>query len=457
MRITPYGAAGEVTGSCYLLEVGDLRLLLDCGLIQGSQRDEERNFDPFPFDPSRIDAVVLSHAHLDHCGRLPLLVQRGFRGTIHTQSATADLLRVMLQDAASIAAYDAERANRHRRAGAPLRKPLYDLDDVAETLRYVRGHEYEVETRIGEHVVLRLHDAGHILGSAIVDLQSGGRRIVFSGDLGMPGTPILRDPQHPLRADRLLLESTYGDRMHRLRTETVVELGELFAQAWEDGGNVLIPAFAVGRTQELLYWFAQHWDDWGLGRWQIFLDSPMALKVIEIYQRHHDLFDKTARALWNGRRNPFRLPNLHLVSEVAQSQAINRLRGGAIILAGSGMCNGGRIRHHLRQNLGRRNAHVVFVGYQARGTLGRQLVDHAREVHMFGEAIQVKAQVHTIGGLSAHADQVQLLNWYGRFENRPPVTLVHGEDGPRAALRERLIERFACAVDLAAVGQPIQV
>lgn len=457
MRITPYGAAGEVTGSCHLLEIGGQRLLLDCGMIQGSAHEEDRNFEAFPFDPAGIDAVVLSHGHLDHCGRLPLLVQRGFRGPIHTHAATADLLRVMLQDAAHIAAHDAERANRYRSGGAPLHKPLYDLDDVAETLRCVRGLEYGVETRIGEHINLRLHDAGHILGSAIVDIENGGRRLVFSGDLGMPGTPILGDPQHPRRADRLLLESTYGDRAHRPRTQTVAELGELFTNAWDDGGNVLIPAFAVGRTQELLYWFARHWDDWQLGRWQIFLDSPMALKVIEVYQRHHDLFDATARAMWNGRRNPFTLPNLHLVSEVAQSQAINRLRGGAIIIAGSGMCNGGRIRHHLRQNLGRRNAHVVFVGYQARGTLGRRLVDRAREVHMFGEVIEVNAQVHTIGGLSAHADQAQLLDWYGSFENRPPVTLVHGEDGPREALREALRERFACAVDLASSGQPIQV
>lgn len=461
MHITPYGAAGQVTGSCHLLEYNGFKVLLDCGLIQGSDKEEARNFEPFGFAVAAIDAVVLSHAHIDHCGRLPVLVQRGFRGPIYTQSATADLLPVMLNDSAGLAEQDAERANRHRPQGAPEVKPLFTHADVADTLALLHPLPYGKAQIVCEGLQLHLHDAGHILGSAVVELlgstSEGPRRLVFSGDLGMPGAPILRDPQTLTHADLVLLESTYGDRAHRERNATVAELGEIFLSAWEGGGNVLIPAFAVGRTQEILYWFARHWDDWKLSRWRIFLDSPMALRVTDVYSRHTGLFDAQAQTVWNGRPSPFHLPNLHLVSEVAQSQAINQIHGGAIIIAGSGMCTGGRIVHHLRQNLARRNAHVLIVGYQANGTLGRRLVDRAGQVRIFGEDIAVNADIHTVGGLSAHADQPQLLAWYGNFANRPPVLLVHGEDAPREALQAALAERYGCTVRLAQPGQRVAV
>lgn len=459
MRIVFHGAAGEVTGSCHEVFAAGHRLLLDCGMIQGSEADEARNAEAFGFDAASLDAVVLSHAHIDHCGRLPVLVKRGFRGPIHTQEATADLLRIMLEDAASLAEMDAERDNEHRRGGHAHHQPLFTRRDVGAVMRLVRALPYGETSEILPGLRLSLRDAGHILGAASVTLEAdedgSTRTLVFSGDIGPLNTPILRDPDPPPRADLVLMESTYGGRLHRERAETIAELGEVFADAWRDGGNVLIPAFAVGRSQELLYWFARHWDDWQLGRWKIFLDSPMAAKIVEVYDRHEDLFDADARRVWQTRPNPFRLPNLRYCIEASQSMAINDVRGGAVIIAGSGMCNGGRIRHHLRHGLGRAQNHVVFVGYQAKGTLGRRLVDGAAQVRIFGEEIQVKAQRHTVGGLSAHADQRGLLDWYSRIAGHPPVALVHGEDEAREAMAQKMKEEFGNRVTLARPGMKL--
>jgi metallo-beta-lactamase family protein len=456
MRVRFHGAAGEVTGSCHEVEAAGHRLLLDCGMIQGSDEDERRNFEPFPFDVESIDAVVLSHAHIDHCGRLPLLVKRGFRGPIWTQLATADLLRIMLEDAASLAEMDAEQDNKHRRDGHAQHTPLFTRADVGHVLKQVRPMAYDSPQEILPGFTVILRDAGHILGSASVELrarEAGGEKVlVFSGDLGPKGTPILRDPAPVPRADLLLLESTYGGRAHRERAATLDEIRDVLETAWQTGGNVLIPAFSVGRSQELLYWFARYWDEWKMARWKIFLDSPMAAKVLDVYDRHESLFDQAAQKAWRGRPHPFRLPNLKFTVEAEQSRGINAHTGGAIIIAGSGMCNGGRIRHHLRQNLGRKNAHVMFVGYQANGTLGRRLVDGAREVRIFGEEIHVKAQRHTVGGLSAHTDQPGLLAWYGQVENRPPVVLVHGEDDAREALAGAMRTKFGNEVVLARPG-----
>jgi metallo-beta-lactamase family protein len=463
MRITIHGAAGEVTGSCHLLEFGNQRVLLDVGLIQGGRDDEARNRDPFPFDPRELDAVIVSHGHIDHIGRLPLLVKRGFQGPVYTHRATADLARVMLEDAASLAVADAERDNRRRlRAGeAADVEPLFTLADVSDALRLLQPLEYETPTEILPGLELSLTDAGHILGAASLTLRGetpkGLRTLAFSGDIGQRGTPIMRDPKPPAAADLVLLESTYGDRLHRSRSETIKELGEVFRKAAEERGNVLIPAFAVGRSQELLYWMAEHYEDWQLERWQVFLDSPMAMRVTSVYGRHADLFDAPGREAWSGRGNPFRLPNLRLLSSATDSQALNNRGGGCIIIAGSGMCNGGRIRHHLKHNLWRENAHVVFVGYQARGTLGRRLVDGAEYVDIFGERIRVKAQRHTVGGLSAHADQHGLAAWYGAIEGRPRVVLVHGEDKAREGLREHLQQQYGCDVRIPEPGMQFEV
>jgi len=453
MRIHFHGAAGEVTGSLHLVEAAGRRILLDCGMVQGNPEQEARNAEAFAFDPSTVDALVVSHAHIDHIGRIPLLVKRGFDGPIFAQAATADLMPIMLLDAASLAENDAERANRRRRPGIPEIQPLYLREDVADAMAHVRPLAYDTRTTIAPGVEIAFRDAGHILGSSIVELWADGKKLVFSGDLGPKGTPILRDPTPIAQADLVLMESTYGDRNHRERMDTVRELGELFERALSEHGNVLIPAFAVGRTQEILYWFAQYFDAWKLGRWQIFLDSPMAAKVIGVYEHHVELFDEQARAVWHRQPLPFKLPNLHISQSVDDSMAINRIEGGAIIIAGSGMCNGGRIVHHLKHNLGRRNAHVVFPGYQAQGTLGRRLVDGAKWVRIHGQDYRVNAQRHTVGGLSAHADQSGLLAWYGQFEGAPPIALVHGEDPAREALAGEIHERYGREVFLARPGR----
>lgn len=457
MRVTFHGAAGEVTGSMHLVEAAGKRILLDCGMIQGRREAELRNFDPFPFDPATLDAVVLSHAHIDHIGRLPRLAWQGFKGPVFIQQAGADLLPVMLLDAASLAESDAARENRKRRQGEPEAMPLFTQRDVQRLLPQLRPLRYDARTAILPGVEIVFRDAGHILGSSIVELWADGRKLVFSGDLGPPGTPILRDPVEIRDADLVLMESTYGDRNHRDRLDTVHEFGGILDQAWEARGKVLIPAFAVGRSQELLYWFARHWDDWGMSRWRIFLDSPMAAKVVEIYDRHDALFDDDARKVWQSHPSPFRLPNLHITESVEESMAINRLQDGAIVIAGSGMANGGRILHHFRHNIDRRNTHIVFVGFQAEGTIGRRVVDGAKWVRIHGEDHRVNAAVHTVGGLSAHTDQRGLMAWYGAFEGRPPLVLVHGEDKAREALAGEIGQRFGTDVRLARPGMVLDV
>ena len=444
MDISFHGATGEVTGSCLLVRVGGKQLLLDCGLIQGSAAEEARNRRAFPFNPQAIDAVVLSHAHLDHSGRLPLLVKHGFRGPIYTHRATRDLSRIMLLDAAALNEKDAEieTRKRQRRARAPV-APLYTRAEAEAAIRRFRALDYDTEQELLPGVRLRLRDAGHILGSAIVELWltegDTTRKLVFSGDLGHHGAPILRSPTVVREADLVILESTYGDRNHRSWASTWQELGEIFRAAAGSAGNILIPAFAIGRSQELIYVLKQHWREWGIDRWTVFLDSPMAIAATEVYAQHRQLFNAEADGLRQRDGELFTLPNLHFSRTPAQSAAINRIQSGAVIIAGSGMCNGGRIRHHLKHNLWRRQCHVVFTGFQARGTLGRQLVDGAPTVRLWGEGIRVAAQLHTVGGLSAHADQAGLVAWYRGFGKAlPPVALVHGEPTAIDGLAARL-------------------
>ncbi|HWS41397.1 MAG TPA: MBL fold metallo-hydrolase, partial [Arenimonas sp.] len=340
-------------------------------------------------------------------------------------------------------------------------KPLFSRGDVGLVIRQLERLEYHQQKQLFPNLTVTLNDAGHILGSASIRLQAqendDTKTLVFSGDVGPKGTPILNDPDPFQAADLVLMESTYGGRLHRDRLATVQELGMIFESAWKSGGNVLIPAFAVGRSQELLYWFAKHWDDWGLAKWKIFLDSPMASKVVSVYGRHEELFDADAKALFHGKPHPFHLPNLQYTADVEQSKAINQHKGGCIIIAGSGMCNGGRIRHHLERNLGNPKNHLLFVGYQSVGTLGRLLVDGVPEVKLFGELIQVKAQRHTIGGLSAHTDQAGLLEWYGYIENHPRIALVHGEDDARKALALALKTRFDIDAYIPKYGDTITV
>lgn len=461
MEIEFHGAAGEVTGSCHLVKVGGRSILLDCGMVQGDRDADARNAADFPFDPKSIDVLVLSHAHIDHTGRVPLLVKRGFAGPIYTHAATMDLAAILLADTAHIADMDARDANRDLAPGQKPAQPLYTQADVDAAMKRMQPLAYDRPHDILRGVRVTLRDAGHILGSATVELaadENGAtRRLVFSGDLGPNGTPILCDPEKVPAADLVVMESTYGDRAHKTREDTLSELAAIFAAAHRDGGNVVIPAFAVGRTQELLYFFAEHFDDWGLANYRMFLDSPMATKVTAAYDRHEDLFDPEAKQLWSTRPHPLRLPNLKFTSSTDDSRAINSIRSGAIIIAGSGMCEGGRIRHHLRHNLANPAAHVVFVGYQAQGTLGRRIVQGAKHVHLFGDDIPVRAHIHTVGGLSAHADRDGLSEWYGAIANHPPICLVHGEDLGRGTLAQALKQKWGCTVTLPMPGVHVTV
>ncbi|MBS0382685.1 MAG: MBL fold metallo-hydrolase [Proteobacteria bacterium] len=472
MDIVFHGAAGEVTGSCHLVQVAGKCVLLDCGMVQGESQGGpkraqgedtagDRNAVPFPFDPAAIDVLVLSHAHIDHTGRVPLLVKRGFTGPIFTHPATIDLATIMLADAANIAMADAEHDNRHLQPGQKPGEPLYTQDDVNAATRLMRPVEYNTPTEILPGITLTLRDAGHILGSATVELDGTEngvtRKLVFSGDLGPVNTPILCDPAPVPAADLVVMESTYGDRLHKSHEDTAAELAAIFAAAHKDGGNVVIPAFAVGRTQELLYIFAEHFDEWGLGRFKLFLDSPMAIRVTAAYGRHEDLFDAEAKKLWASRPNPLQLPNLTLTADGEASRSINAIHDHAVIIAGSGMCTGGRIRHHLRHNLANPAAHIVFVGYQANGTLGRVIVEGAKHVQLFDDDIPVRAHVHTVGGLSAHADQAGLSAWYGQIAEHPPVCLVHGEDPGRSKLADELQSKWGSKVTLPLPGTRVAV
>jgi len=444
MQLQFFGGAGEVTGSCHILTVNGRRLLLDCGMIQGGPSPDERNRAEFPFDAAHVDAVILSHAHIDHCGRLPLLRKRGFRGPIFTNPACRDLMRILLADSATMQERDAERDNRKRQKNG-LRggvEPLYTLEDALDLLQQVRAVRYGQPVEVLPGVELTFRDAGHILGSASVwlTLHEGDRvrRVTFSGDVGQYDTPILCDPEPGPAADVVLMESTYGDRLHRDRAATLEEFGSILRDAKRDGGNVLIPAFAVGRSQEILYELATHYAEWELDDWRVFLDSPMAIEATGVYWKHAELFDEEAQQ-WRARERAMpALPNLTLTRTADESMAINRLTHGAIVIAGSGMCTGGRIVHHLKHNLARPECDVVFSGFQAQGTLGRAIVERREYVRIHGSPVKVAARVHTLGGFSAHGDQHDLMRWYGAIPGRPPVWLVHGEPAAAEALRDAL-------------------
>lgn len=457
MELKFLGAAGGVTGSCYLLRTSRHSLLLECGQIQGRRADEERNREPFPVSVNEIDAVVLSHAHIDHSGRLPLLHREGYRGPIHTHGATRALCKIMLRDSAYLHEKDAEWENKKRvRKGLPAVAPLYTQADAEAVMALFRGHEYRERREILPGIELRLSDAGHILGSAVVELwiEDEGRKVklVFSGDLGYRHAPVMEDPATITDADLVLLESTYGNRNHRAFDATLAELRSIFLEAAEGGGNVLIPAFAVGRTQDLLYLMSEHYAEWRLDRWRVYLDSPMAIEATGVYSIYRHLYKAE---LFKHREHWPTLANFEATPTSQDSMRLNEIRSGAIIVAGSGMCNGGRILHHLKHNLWRPECHVLIIGYQAEGTLGRRLVDGTEYVRLWGEEIRVNAAIHTVGGLSAHADQAGLVDWYRNFRQRPPVCLVHGEDRAREPLAARLEAETGTNVRLPRLGESI--
>jgi metallo-beta-lactamase family protein len=438
MKLSFLGAAREVTGSCFLVEAEGVRFLVECGLFQGGRDADEKN-RAFPaFDPETIDFVLLTHAHIDHSGLLPRLSTLGFGGPVYCTRATADLLAVMLPDAAFIQEKEAEWANYDRRKKNGVLKdevaPLYTVAQAHACLRRLQTVGYDQELRPHPSVRVRFRDAGHILGSASLEVwvASGGktRKLVFSGDLGMPGRPVVNDPTPIEAADYLLVESTYGNRLHKGMQETVAELAHAVNDTLgRKGGNVIIPAFAVGRTQEILYLLMDLVRQGRLPRnLAVFVDSPMASAATEITLRHQALLDRETRDLLAWFRSSPDAPYLRVTEDVEDSMALNKIKQGAIIISASGMCDAGRIKHHLKFNLPRPECTVVITGFQAQGTLGRQLVDGAKTVRIFREEVPVRADLYTLGGLSAHADRDALLTWLRHFQQAPRKTfVVHGE------------------------------
>ena len=450
MKLTFLGAAGEVTGSCLRVDHERGSFLVDCGLFQGGREAERKNREALDFDLRDIDFVLLTHAHLDHSGLVPRLVALGYKGRFFTTAATVDLLGVMLMDSAHIQEKEAEwalRSTRSRKAGRGGNLvPLYTVEQARSSLGRLRALGFDEMVEVGHGVRCRFRNAGHILGSAIIeiDVEERGhtRRLVVSGDLGQPMRPVLQDPVQIPAADYLCVESTYGNRAHRSFAETCDELAEVLRRTLKvDGGNVIIPAFAVGRTQELLFVLADLVRAGRIDRLDVVVDSPMASAVTELTVRHDDLWDEETRELYAWTRHHADRFNLRFVQDVEESMALNSVRGGLVIISASGMCDAGRIKHHLRYNLGRRECAIVIAGFQAAGTLGRRLVDGARQVTLFRERIPVRARIHTIGGLSAHADQPALLNWLRGFRSPPRRTfVVHGEPTAAAAFAE-VVER----------------
>ncbi len=462
MQIEFYGATSGITGSCHILRLDNELILLDCGLIQGRRDIEALNREPFPFHPDEISAVVLSHAHIDHSGRLPLLIKQGYTGPIYAQNATADLCDIMLQDSAYLQERDAQYENKWRkRKNKPQIEPLYSVDDARTALKQFVGLRYREKKDILPGVSIRFQDAGHIMGSCNVEiwLTENGKqqKIVFSGDLGQYDSPILNDPSVIEEADHVIIESTYGNRTHRDQEHTIREIGEIISEARHERGNLLIPAFAVGRSQEILYFMGKHFDEWELDRWEVFLDSPMAIRASKVYWEYPHLYDEEATRLRRKVNEMPQLRNLHISSSVEDSMAINNIRSGAIIIAASGMCTGGRIMHHLKHNISRAGSHLMIVGYQAHGTLGRKLVDGDPEVKIHGDHYRVRAKIHTVGGLSAHGDVNDLTRWARNFKNRPFMHVVHGEEQAKQDFRDRLESQLGLRAAVPEMGEVLEL
>ncbi len=450
MRLGFLGAAGEVTGSCTLVEAGNARFLVDCGMFQGGREARQKNQKAlnFGFDVRKIDFVLLTHAHIDHSGLLPRLSMLGYRGPVYATQATIDLLEVLLPDSAHIQEKEAEWQLRHRRRGGKdergVQPPLYTVAQALASLKLLRPVSYGQPEKTAENVNVIYRDAGHILGSASLEVIVTGegkpRHLVFSGDLGMYDRPVLCDPApSPVEADVLLIESTYGDRLHRSLPETEDEIVAAFERTRAAKGNLIIPAFAVGRTQEIIYMLADLVRRKRLSPLKVYVDSPMANAATRITLANQDLLDPETRELIAWLKAHPKQMNLELVADVERSIALNDIRSGAVIISASGMCEAGRIKYHLRENLPRSECSILIAGFQAAGTLGRRLVDGARLVHIFGQPVPVRARIYTVGGLSAHADQSALLKWLGGFHSAPGHTfVVHGEAGASANFKRAI-------------------
>jgi metallo-beta-lactamase family protein len=451
VRVTCLGGVGSVSGSCYLIEsTQGKKVIVDCGLFQGGKQTEGRNWEDWGFDPKDIDTLFLTHAHIDHSGRIPKLVKDGFRGRIITSPPTAELCEIMLLDSAHIQEMDAEwqtRKNKRQTRGEVL--PLYTTEDAEASLKLLHPVERDQIIDINPGIKARLRNAGHILGSSILELwiEEKGETIktVFSGDLGKKNQLIVRDTHEIFDADYLFIESTYGNRLHRSFEDSTDELLEAIRYSVSHNEKVIIPAFAVERTQEILYILGEFRRKGLLPDIPVYLDSPLAIKATEIFKKNRKYYDEEAQAILDKGFDPFDMPNLHFTSSTKESIAINERPGPAIVVAANGMCTAGRIKHHLKHNLWREGASLVIVGFQANGTTGRRIVDGAKHVKIFRETVAVRARVFTIGGFSAHADKKDLLDWVSHFESKPKVFVVHGEATASEALAQDIQERFSIA------------
>lgn len=467
MQIQFYGAAQEVTGSCFMVRTGSQRFLIDCGMLQGGREEVHRVRLPFAFDAREVDFVVLTHAHIDHSGLLPKLVKAGFTGTIYCTPATFDLISILLPDSAHIQQVDAERAQRREKEQpgkySELTEAMYGMAEVEQCLQQVETYDYDKVFSPHPRLQFRFRDAGHILGSAIIECwvqepeNENLKKIVFSGDLGQKNRPILRDPCLIEEADYLVMEATYGDRDHKKENATDEELLRIFERTLPRG-NVIIPAFAVGRTQEIIYKLVQLHQQYNLKPFAIFVDSPLASKATAITFKHMQLFDSEAKQVFGRKAIQDSKINITFTDSVEQSMALNKIGSGAVIISASGMADSGRIRHHLRHNLPREQCAILITGFQAHGTLGRRLVDGAPSVNMFGEKVPVRASIHTIGGLSAHADQSALLDWTRGFKQAPKETfLVHSEAKPANAFKALLQRELDWDVTVPDRGELIEL
>lgn len=454
MKIQFCGASNTVTGSCHLITTDKHKILLDCGQFQGGKAQDALNYEEFPFDPAELDFMILSHPHIDHCGRIPLLVKRGFKGNIYCTDACADLLEVMLKDSGYIHEKEAEWANKkNERNGRPMVEPLYTFNDAMDALKFVKPVLYDQLVEINEDIKICFNDAGHILGSAVTELwiaenicerneegdpiscteEKNVSKIVFSGDLGVMNRPILRDPTIIKKADYVIMETTYGNRLHPENAMDVKKLMDIIRETAARGGTTVIPAFAVGRTQELIYELNRVIDNDSEYRkdfenLKVYIDSPMATTATEVFRRNAQVFDEETKEYILKGDNPLDFKNLKFTRSSQESMMLNANKEPKVIISASGMCEAGRIRHHLKHNLWDERNSIVFVGYQAEGSLGRLIVEGAQEVTLFGEKINVKAQIHNLQGFSGHADKNGLMTWLGGFQQPPKqIFLVHGE------------------------------
>lgn len=474
MKLKFCGATRTVTGSCYYIDTGDFKFLVDCGAFQGEDEVDMLNYEPFAFDPSQLDAVFLTHAHFDHCGRIPILVKQGFKGRIIGTQPTRDLAKIVLLDAAKLQQEEYERwlaRSKNTPQGKNLsaegslfeqRKPLFSEEDVENMFQLFDIYPYGSSVSIHKDVEFRMRDAGHILGSAILEFwvktkEGRDRKFVFSGDIGQPGARIVRDPDMIREADYVICEATYGNRLHKSKDETVLEFLSIIKQAQEEKANVLIPSFAIERTQEILYELNLFIENKILNNLEVYLDSPMASKATEVFKQFPTFYDEDARRLLEKGDDPFHFPGLVAVDSAEESKRLIS-KQGVVIIAGSGMCTGGRIVHHIKNNIEKENTHMIFVGYQVEGTLGRKIVDREPEVRVMGQPLQVRAKVHTLGGFSAHGDQRDLRYWLRSFGHSPKkIFVVHADEQIAIGFGTNIKAELGVEVDIPKLNEEFEL